>query len=131
MANKQRGASKQAQATAYKSSNRWKTNRERKLKRALREQPNNEQIALALKDIRWRRTTPGKAGAWSKTNKRIAKLFKEFTGRASHDLFSSNPKVQAAALMAHGPRQFLPMLDHLGREKKVSFALGARIGAGA
>lgn len=112
--------SKQNYSALYKSSNRWKSNRERKLQKLLKEQPNNKQIELALKDVRYRRKTPGVNGSWSKTNIQIAKLFKLFTGKASHDLFSSNDKVQQAAIAMHGNRQHKPQTN------KVSFTLGAR-----
>jgi hypothetical protein len=112
---------KQAYAALYKSSTRWATNRKIKLTRVLKQQPNNEQIKDALANIKYRRHTPTTKTVWSHSNIRIAKLFKEFTGRASADLFSSNPKVQFAALM------YRPDADKLGViEGRVNFSLGAR-----
>ena len=112
---------KQAYAALYKSSTRWATNRKIKLTRLLKQQPNNEQIKDALANIKYRRHTPNSKTVWSHGNIRLAKLFKEFTGRASADLFSSNPKVQSAAL-AHRPDwEKLKTI-----EGKVSFSLGAR-----
>jgi hypothetical protein len=95
-------------------------NRKRKLLKLLKQQPNNKQIETALANIRYRRKTP-KTQEWSKTDIRIAQVFKQFTGRADWDLFSSNPKTQAAALAMHSIKPFnnLP-------EGKVSFLLGAR-----
>jgi hypothetical protein len=95
-------------------------NRKRKLLKLLKQQPNNEQIKDALVNIKYRRKTP-KNQEWSKTDIQTAKLFKQFTGRADWDLFSSNPKVQAAAIAMHSKKDFrnLP-------EGKVSFSLGAR-----
>ena len=90
--------SKQAYSALYKSSTRWATNRKIKLTRLLKQQPNNEQIKDALENIKYRRHTPNGKTVWSHSNIRLAKLFKEFTGRASVDLFSSNPKVQSSAL---------------------------------
>ena len=58
---------------------------------------------------------------WSKTNIRTAKLFKLFTGKASVDLFSSNPKTQAFALMQKTDNTHRVKVDG-----KVSFSLGAR-----
>jgi hypothetical protein len=113
--------SKQAYSALYKSSTRWATNRKIKLTRVLKQQPNNEQIKDALANIKYRRHTPNTKTVWSHGNIRLAKLFKEFTGRASADLFSSNPKVQAAALA------YRPDWDKLKSiEGKVSFSLGAR-----
>jgi len=113
--------SKQAYSALYKSSTRWATNRKIKLTRLLKQQPNNEQIKDALANIKYRRHTPISKTVWSHGNIRIAKLFKEFTGRASADLFSSNPKVQAGAIT------YRPDWDRVKViEGKVSFSLGAR-----
>jgi hypothetical protein len=112
---------KQAYAALYKSSTRWATNRKIKLTRVLKQQPNNEQIKDALANIKYRRHTPNTKTVWSHGNIRLAKLFKEFTGRASADLFSSNPKVQSAALT------YRPDWDKWKAiEGKVNFSLGAR-----
>jgi hypothetical protein len=113
--------SKQAYSALYKSSTRWATNRKIKLTRLLKQQPNNEQIKDALANIKYRRHTPNSKTVWSHGNIRLAKLFKEFTGRASVDLFSSNPKVQAAALAYRPDESKLKVI-----EGKVSFSLGAR-----
>jgi len=112
---------KQAYAALYKSSTRWATNRKIKLTRVLKQQPNNEKIKDALANIKYRRHTPTTKTVWSHGNIRLAKLFKEFTGRASADLFSSNPKVQSAALT------YRPDWDKWKAiEGKVNFSLGAR-----
>jgi len=113
--------SKQAYSALYKSSTRWATNRKIKLTRLLKQQPNNEQIKDALGNIKYRRHTPNSKTVWSHSNIRLAKLFKEFTGRASADLFSSNPKVQSAALAYRPDADKLKVI-----EGKVSFSLGAR-----
>ena len=113
--------SKQAYSALYKSSTRWATNRKIKLTRLLKQQPNNEQIKDALANIKYRRHTPNTKTVWSHGNIRLAKLFKEFTGRASADLFSSNPKVQSAALAYRPDADKLKVI-----EGKVSFSLGAR-----
>jgi hypothetical protein len=112
---------KQAYAALYKSSTRWATNRKIKLTRVLKQQPNNEQIKDALANIKYRRHTPTTKTVWSHSNIRVAKLFKEFTGRASADLFSSNPKVQFAALMYRPDADKLRVI-----EGRVNFSLGAR-----
>jgi hypothetical protein len=113
--------SKQAYAALYKSSTRWATNRKLKLTRVLKQQPNNEQVKDALANIKYRRHTPNSKTVWSHTNIRLAKLFKEFTGRASVDLFSSNPKVQASALAYRPDADKWKVI-----EGKVNFSLGAR-----
>ena len=113
-------ATKAKTTPATKSAGTMEANRKRKLLKLLKQQPNNEQIKDALVNIKYRRKTP-KNKEWSKTDIQTAKLFKQFTGRADWDLFSSNPKVQAAAIAMHSKKDFrnLP-------EGKVSFLLGAR-----
>ena len=114
--------SKQGYYSSYKASSKWKTNRERKLQKLLKLNPNNkEQLESALKSLVYRRKTPGKTGSWSKTNIHIAKLFKLFVGKVHRDIFSSNPKVQAPALMLRGNRQSKPV------DGKVDFTLKARV----
>ena len=114
--------SKQSYYALYKSTSRWASNRKRRLERELRRQPGNEaQIRAALGRISYRRGTP-KTAQWSHSAVRIAKLFKMFSGQASHDLFSSNPKVQAQALQWFNTnRQFTNL-----PEGKVNFSLAAR-----
>ena len=113
--------SKQGYYSAYKASSKWKTNRERRLQKLIKQNPGNkEQLELAIKNLVYRRKTPGTTGSWSKTNIHVAKLFKLFAGRVDKDIFSSNPKVQAAALMLRGNTQFK---EHKG---KVDFTFKAR-----
>jgi len=112
---------KQAYAALYKSSTRWATNRKIKLTRVLKQQPNNEQVKDALANIKYRRHTPNTKTVWSHGNIRLAKLFKEFTGRASADLFSSNPKIQSGALAYRRDWDKVKVI-----EGKVNFSLGAR-----
>lgn len=113
--------SRQNYASVYKSSNRWQSNRKRKLLKQLKLQPNNEQVKLALENIKYRRKTP-KTQEWSKTDIETARLFKLFSGYVDRDIFSSNPKVQAAALAKHSPK-----LEHKKLPTgKVSFSIGAR-----
>lgn len=112
--------SRQAYYSMYKATNRWKTNRERKLLKLLKLHPNNKQLEEAIKNIKYRRKTPGTTGQWSRTNIEIAQLFKQVTGYASHDLFNSNEKTQSMALSMRGRRQPQKPLG------KVSFQLGAR-----
>jgi len=64
---------KQAAYAAYKSQNRFVTNRKNKLTKLLKEQPNNEQIVSALKDIKYRRDTPN-TSVWSATKVAFEKM---------------------------------------------------------
>lgn len=103
----------------YKSTQRWRTNRERRLKQLLKSQPNNQQIVQALKDVKYRRCTP-KSEFWSRGNIYMAQLFKQFTGRAPLALFSSNQKTVQQALQTAVPLASKPGSD------RVSFSLAAR-----
>lgn len=107
--------------SAYKSQNKWKSNREARLLRELKRNPNNaKQIEEAIANLKYRRKTPN-TQMWSKSQIRTAKLFKEFTGKAPIACFSSNAQIANAALASlfrtHHAK--LP-------EGKVSFALGDR-----
>lgn len=74
---KQRSKHQQALYQAYKTQNKHETNRKRKLTKLAKEFPNNEQITLALKTIKYRRHTPN-TPHWSHMAKHYAKVFKEF-----------------------------------------------------
>lgn len=71
MAAKQRSKHQKELYTAYKNQNRFATNRKRKLLKLQKQQPNNEQITIAIANIKYRRKTPGTA-MFSKT--KIAQL---------------------------------------------------------
>ena len=99
---------------------RTQANRKRRLQRLLKQQPNNKQLQNALLETgqtRKKPTTP----QWSHGNIRLAKLFKYFRGSAPKELFSSNPKVQQAALATPSTKQFINL-----PQGKVDFSLGAR-----
>jgi hypothetical protein len=99
---------------------RTQANRKRRLARLLKAQPNNKQLQNAILEtgqVRKKPVTP----QWSHSAIRLAKLFKWFRGSAPKELFSSNPKVQQAALSTPGKKQF----DNLP-QGKVDFSLGAR-----
>jgi hypothetical protein len=99
---------------------RTQANRKRRLTKLLKQQPNNKQIQNAVLETgqtRKKPTTP----QWSHGNIRLAKLFKYFRGSAPKELFSSNPKVQQAALSMPSTKQFINL-----PQSKVDFSLGAR-----
>lgn len=82
----------------YKTSKRWEANRKRRLERALKQQPNNEQIKSALKGgMVYRRKTPT-TRTWSHTWIRAAKLIKQVTGKFDPQIMSSNPETARNAL---------------------------------
>lgn len=125
---KQKGTGRKAAATQYKASRTWEKNRKRKLERTLKKQPTNEQVKMALKDINYRRKTPGKP-VWSHSMISTAKLFKEFCGRVDFDIFSPDEKKRGAALQARGIYSELPVSKkkaHTGREPGM-FSIEARL----
>lgn len=99
---------------------RTQANRKRRLQRTLKSQPNNTQVQNALLEVGRQRKAPV-TPQWSHTAIRLAKLFKEFTGRAPKELFSSNPKVAQAALTTPSTKLFVNL-----PQGKVDFTLGAR-----
>lgn len=102
MANKSSSKSAEAYYARYKTERRWESNRMKRLMRALKRDPNNAaQIEAAMKGMVYRRKTPT-TQVWTSTKVTTAKLFKKFSGKASHDLFSSNDKVSSVALMLKG-----------------------------
>lgn len=82
---------------SYKIAAKWKSNREAKLRKLMKSNPNNLQIAAALKNVSYRRHTP-KSNFWSKSMKNAARILKEFCGRCPHTVFNSNPAVASEAL---------------------------------
>lgn len=76
MAAGKRSKSQEAYASRYKSTI-FAANRKKKLERIVKEQPNNEKAAMALKDIHYRRGTP-KTSVWSSSTKQAAALLASF-----------------------------------------------------
>lgn len=99
---------------------RTQANRKRRLERTLKAQPNNVQVQNALLEVGSKRKAPNNP-QWSHSAIRLAKLFKEFTGRAPKELFSSNPKVVQAAMTAPSNKVFVNL-----PQGKVDFSIGAR-----
>ena len=80
----------------YKTANTEKTNRLKKLTRTLKEQPNNSQVPLAIKNITHRRKIPV-TPLWSHSMVSTAKVVKDFTGKFDKNIFSKDPLIFAAA----------------------------------
>lgn len=99
---------------------RTQANRKRRLQRTLKAQPNNVQVQNALLELGAKRKAPTNP-QWSHSAIRLAKLFKEFTGRAPKELFSSNPKVAQAAMTVPSTKEFVNL-----PKGKVDFSIGAR-----
>jgi hypothetical protein len=87
-------ATKQADT---KTNNSTEANRKRRLERTIKAQPNNEQAKMALKDSKSKRKAPNKR-EWSHSARRLAQIFKLFTGKAPKELFSTNRTIQEDAL---------------------------------
>lgn len=98
---KRTGKGHETRYARYKSSNQYAANRKKRLERALKKNPENKQIEVALKDIVYRRSTPNDKH-WPATKKKVAQLFKLFTGRVDKDIFHNNEKISAPALMSRG-----------------------------
>lgn len=114
---------REAYFSNYKSQSRWKSNREAKLLRQLELQPgNSKQIELAMSNMVYRRQTPQNP-MWTSSIRKVAQLFKQFSGSAPHACFSSNPKVAQDAV-AKLARVFNNGAVPQG---KVDFSIGYRI----
>lgn len=125
MANKATSKSQEAYYARYKS--KYSQNRERKLRRALKRNPNNIQIETALKNVSYRRHTP-KTRVWSKSAISTAMLMKSFTGKFDKGIFSTDPKVSQAACATRNPNIFLSLKDMVvgPMNAKRPFSIGAR-----
>lgn len=117
---KTRGPSAKAYYAAYKSQNKYAANKRKKLERTLKAQPNNEQVVNALKNIKYKRKTPG-TSVWSHTKKSIAAMFKEVVGKVNTDVFSNNDAIRNMALV-----NLKTKFTNKFPNEKVSFKLGAR-----
>ena len=112
---------------SYKSSGKHAKNRKAKLERLLKQQPNNEQIKNALKDIHYRRKTPN-TPFWSHSMIRQAKLLKEFTGNFNPNIFNSNAKMASEALSTLPTKNKDFKVDTSSVQYKHMFTIGARVG---
>lgn len=119
------GAGHKARYTAYKNGKTYETNRRKRLERAKEKNPENEQIAVALKDIHYRRKTPN-TRLFGGSKKAIAALFKLFKGKFDSAVFSTNDKVSAPALTAAGKvtKDTFKMPEFKERQM---FSIGTRI----
>lgn len=130
MAVNKAGKSQENYYARYKANKTWETNRKLRLERALKSQPNNEQIKTALKGMVYRRKTP-KTQMWSATWIRTAKLFKEFTGRFDPACMSANADVSRAAMQRPGPRTLDKSVKLPTMPDKSFFSIATRIYKGA
>jgi hypothetical protein len=118
---KRSGPGHKARSTRYSTESRWKKNRATKLARAKKLNPGNaEQINTALANMVYRRAIPA-TRPWTARLRKLAGLLKEFQGRASPGILSSNPTVYMSALSERRERN---LAVPLGR---VDFSLAARV----
>lgn len=88
-----------ARYSKYKAESTWRTNRLKKLARALKRDPNNSvQIKAAMSNVTYRRKNPV-TSIWSKTNIAIASMYKDICGICPPAIFSSNPAANAEAFL--------------------------------
>ena len=115
----------------YKAAGKMQSNRKKKLERQLKLQPNNKNLPIALKDIRYRRATP-KNPFWSASMIATARLLKEFGGRVNIDVFSVDEKKRTAALMERSKYAQLPVAKPKGPQKREPsmFSIEARLANG-
>jgi len=93
----------------------------------LKQQPTNEQLKQALKDIKYRRKTPN-SPFWSHSMIRTAKILKEFTGNFDPNIFNSNPKVASEALSSLRSRNSGKVQNTSDTKYRNMFSIGARVG---
>ena len=106
MSNKSpKGAGRKAGLTRYKTANTYETNRKRKLARALRRNPENKQIELALQDKGIPRKAP-KVAVWSHSAIRVAHLMKLFMGKYNKNIVSADIDLWLVAIKDHSPQLF-------------------------
>lgn len=103
----------------------WETNRIRKLNKQIKLQPNNKNLPLALSNISYRRKKPNKR-EWSKSWKRMAQLFKLFSGVFDRGIMSSN-KDEANAALFKTKINDIQIIKKTNITDKNYFALSARL----
>lgn len=123
--NKRGGKASVSGYQRYKSSNSETTNRLRKLNKLVKEQPNNEQLPLAIKNVRHRRFTP-KTPYWSHSMIALAKVVKDFTGKFNKNYFSTDPDLFSAAIRTRNENKFKEF--EAPKIKGSMFTIGERIG---
>lgn len=107
----------------YKNSKTEITNRVRKLKALLIEQPNNEQIKLAINNVAHRRNPP-KTRMWSATTIKLASIMKRFTGKFNREVFSNDIEISSAAYKNRNENKFKNYV--VPKSNKSMFSLGER-----
>lgn len=123
---KRTGKGHEAGYARYKAGRIWERNRIRKLKRALKKNPGNEeQITKALANITYRRKTPT-TKQWSSTRRRIAELFKKVTGQVPNAAINAVAIDEAYWRAMNATKPGFLVKDKYKQQGSM-FALGARV----
>lgn len=120
-----KGTGREGYFAKYKSNKVYEANKKRKLERALKRNPNNEQIKQALKDIGFKRKKP-KTPTWSPTQVRLVELIVSFTGKFDKNVFSSDVEAQIAAAHVRNEHLFSKSKPTSAKASKSMFSLAAR-----
>ncbi|HEY9706378.1 MAG TPA: hypothetical protein V6C58_28335 [Allocoleopsis sp.] len=106
---------------------KYPLNREKRLRRLIKEQPNNKQLEVALKDMSYKRKTP-KNKEWSKTQRETAIIMKQFTGKFNKLYFNPDPKINSAGTHDRVDAYFetVKKLQVSPMNAKFPFSIGAR-----
>lgn len=121
--------SKSAEAyfARYKQSGLYAANRKRRLERALKKQPNNAQIPLAIKSLTSYRRKDPKEPYWSHQMIETAKLYKLFLGAFDKGIFSQKLEDQESARHIRNNNLFPEAKKPVQNKKRISeFSLAAR-----
>jgi hypothetical protein len=106
MANSKRtGKSYVSGYARYNTSKKETTNRVARLTKLAKENPNNLQIATAIKNVVHRRGKPV-VRYWSHSMRRMAQLVKQYTGKFDRGLFSADPVIHTAATRTRNENAF-------------------------
>lgn len=121
------GKSAEAYFARYQQSGKYASNRKLKLERTLRKQPNNLQIALALKNVTSYRRKDPKEAYWSHQMIEMAKLYKVFVGVFDKGIFSQKTEDQEAARRVRNNNLFSETKKPTEQKKRISdYSLAAR-----
>jgi hypothetical protein len=121
---KRGGKSHESGYARYKTANKETINRVAKLTKLAKLWPNNEQIAVAIKNVRHRRNTPI-SPFWHPSTIKIARIIKQFTGKFDKGIFATDPDTYNAAIRVRNPNKFLTSIPN---PKGSMFSIGERLG---
>lgn len=124
-----KGSGKEAYFARYKTAKVFETNKRRKLERALKRNPENKQIAEALKNIAFTKKSP-KTSAWNPTTIAFVKILKEFKGKFNPDIFNKDPEIATNALKTKNEALFTKVNSKMSKQSFFSVGQRAHDGQG-